>query len=233
MISLKNLCFALALLFTSCSGGRYLSFKVKSAEITSLEVFKPISFIALVEKENKGVINDSISYRLEKILSKEIFDSTNMLPTLNPIIIKDEHIETQLEYEIIQICMSSSQNYSLKTITIPSRIDNVLETRGKRFGLIVFCSGFTRSKENLKSLTEGAFFRAAVETVAFGAISGVSSILIDRDMRSKITLHIMIVDAEKNNIAFFNDPSFRALDVLDEKLIKKKIAKAFSTYFKK
>jgi hypothetical protein len=234
MWSIKNLCIALALIFTSCSGSKYLRSKVKAKEITELEVFRPLSFIALIEKKNKGIINDSISYRLEKIITKEIYDSNSLLPKLNPIIIKDDYTETQLEYEIIKICMTSnSTDIKIKSLPIPSRIDRILEARGKRFGLITFCSGFTRTKSNYKNEYLAGVLKNVIETVALSSTGNGLFVSINGNLSSSLSLNIMIVDAEKNNITFFNEALFKTLNVLDEKLIKKEIAKLVSKFFKK
>lgn len=230
---LKNLFFATILIFTSCSGSKYISSKVKTEEIKELEVFKPLSFIALIEEKNKAIINDSISYTLEKLITKELYDTNNFLPKLNPIIIKDDYTETQLEYEIIELCTkASSEDIKIKALTIPPRINKILESRGKRFGLIAYCSGFTRTKANYKNVYEAGAIRSVVETVVLSSIGNGIFISINGNLSSSLSLNIMIVDAKKNNISFFNESLFKTLNVLDEKLVKNLITKMISKYFK-
>ncbi len=233
MWNLKNLCFAASLIFISCNGSRYLSSKVKANEITELEVFKPVSFIALIEKANKGDINDSISFGLEKIITKELFDSTFLLQKLNPIIIKEENTERQLVYETIKLNMAISEDYKIKSFTLPPRINMVLKSRGKRFGLIVFSNGFTRTNANFKTEVKDGILKSVMETVVFSALGSGPFISINVNAGSRITLSAMIVDAEKNNVAFYNESSFTSLNVLDHNLIKKEIRKLVGKYFKK
>lgn len=233
MIILKNLLFAACLIFTSCNGSRYLSSKANAKEITELEVFRPLSFIALVEKGNKGNINDSISLGLEKIITKELFDTSFFKAKLNPIIIKDEYVETQLEYEIIKVSMGLAGDLNIRTTKIPPRIFMALKSRGKRFGLIVLCNGFTRTKENYKKEVKDPMLKSAIETVILNTSINGLFISIMPGAGSSISLSVLIVDVEKNNIAYFRESTFSSLNVLDQNLINKEIRKLVSKYLRK
>lgn len=228
----KNLLFAAVFILTSCTGSRYISSKVKVSEIKELEVFRPLSFIALVDQNNISYINDSISSRMEKIITKLVFDSLQDLPKLNPILTKDDFIAEKIETEIIQLCLLTKEDVKIKSLPISPWLDKTLESRGKRFGLIVLNYGFTRTKADLKAANKNAAIKSITETLIMNAFIG-PSVSIYINIPSRIYTNFMIIDSEKNNITFFNTSVFKSLNVLDVKLVKKHVSKLVSNYFKK
>jgi hypothetical protein len=221
--------FALFISFVSCSP-KYLASKVKPTEIEQLEVFRPLTYMAQIEKENKGEMNDDLSHALEKMLVEEIFNLSPKMPMLSPVIIKDEQIQLRLEDEILRLCMWTSTNSTIKKITIPPTIDYVLESKGKRFGLIILGKGYERSNANFKWAKDQVIASNILSVLSFG-VSSLPGVAVSGAERTRVVLNVMILDSKVNSIAFFNESLFVNKNKLDNTALNKELKWLFSKYF--
>jgi hypothetical protein len=191
---------------------------LKASEITDLQHFEPFCYISLIDSGNIAKLNDTLSLNSKELLIKVEDSFSGRIPETGEISVSDTTIKHKLEKEIQFLCLSAERQKNISNLKITPVIDSLLETNGKRFGLITVCTGFTRAKGNLaKQITKS--------TIS-GLLLGVS-----RDpIKANSTLYALIVDAKENNIAYFRKSSL-IKEPLEEKILLKQFEDIFEGYF--
>ncbi|HPO62798.1 MAG TPA: hypothetical protein PK762_06910 [Candidatus Kapabacteria bacterium] len=211
-----------SILFVSCSSvSKIQTSKVKPYEIKELQKFKTISYVELIESGNDAVFNDSISKKSENALSEALMNYKDKISLKGEIIVNDTFLQKQIELEISFLYYSIDAQDIFSTLKITPKIDSLLESKGKRFGLITIVSGFTRAKGNY-----GA-------QIAKGIGMGIATLgfYSETPIESYSNLCIMIVDSKENNIAFFRKSSLKEEEPYDSEVLKKQIFDIFEGYF--
>lgn len=212
-------------ILTSCTPMGMLSSDVRPSEVKDLQSLTPFSYIYLIEKENKSSLNDTLSDMSQELLQNVLTDlaqNQNRLPITGELeTTADTLIRNQLEREVEYLCLTADRTRKLGDLAITPVLDSLLEMNGKRFGLITVAAGFTRQKGNYGG------------QIAKGIVVGVLTLglFAPVPIKSNSTIYMMIVDAEKDNIAFFNKAYVQDKEPLDENVIRKQIDKVFENYF--
>ncbi len=205
--------------FCSCSTSRLLMSNVNPSEINDLQIFEPFSYINLIYKNNYGVYNDSISQKSKQIVT-EVISSNKRIPVSGLVSVNDSIVFKKVEKEVEYLCLNSNKN-DFSSIIIPPTIDSLLESRGKRFGLITVTTGFTRTRENYtKQIVKGL-------TVSLFSLG----MYYQTPVKSNSTIYTIIVDAQQNNIAFYRKSSLQDYEPLHKVIIESQIEELFDGYF--
>jgi len=184
--------------FASCTVSRGFVSTVKRAEIQQVLQFEPLTFVGIIEKEDKITYNDSLS-----IISQELFETAlsndKTIPVTGKIVIEDSIVSNRVQYEIFMMMRYINGRVNVEDIPIPPTIDSILESQNERFGLLAYSRGFIRTDDNydkeveksaaLALLTLGTYYRMTYQYVTHGGI--------------------VIVDSQNNNIAFVTDESYK------------------------
>ncbi len=210
------------LLLGSCTSSRLVS-DVRPSEVKDLQLVTPFSYIHFIKNGNKGALSDTLSDMSEKLVLKvmEDYQRQNRLPITGNLFIEDSLLNKQIERQIESLCMVAEQRRSLTNLQIPAALDSLLEMNGKRFGLITVATGFTRVKGN--------YGGQAAKAVAIGVLT--LGLFAPIPVKSNSTIYALIVDAEKNNIAFFRKVYETEKDPLDKAVLRRQLDKMFTGYF--
>ncbi len=217
----KALIALCCLLLSSCTATKPLTSSVKSTEVTDLKLLEPYSYISMIKKGNRGELDDSIS-AISKNLIIEIFTTNNQpIPLSGNIFLSDSSINRELEKEFELLILFADRNRTITNLNITPTLDKVLEANQTRFGLIVVCTGFTRVKGNYgKEIVKGA----AIGILTLGMV-------VPTPVKAYSTLYAMIVDSEKNNVAFYRKSYLQDAEPVDKSILEKQYSKIFEGYF--
>ncbi len=197
-----------------------LTSHVAPTEIGDMQKFETFSYIALIEGGNRGKINDTLSKQSKAIFNEALAEFTS-IPVTGTITVTDTSTKNRIEEAVAYLFLSARKQQSIEALVIPSVLDSLLELNGKRFGLLTMTTGFTRVKGNYAG------------QIAKGVAMGILTLgtFYQTPIKSNSTVYIMIVDAQDNNVAFFNDFSLQDKDPLNKAILTKQIQKLFNGYF--
>ena len=177
---------------SSCTAKKGFVTKLPKQEIVDVQRFPIVSDIYALDKNDYGFRSDSLS-ALSVVCIDNYLDKQNNICIGGNIKIDDTIVQKKVNEEIRKLSETSFDNKEIAFIPIPATVDSILESHGKRFGLLVYATGFERYEKNRLK----AFVQAAT------IMQGGATINPYYDYFSTISL--MIVDADRNNIAFYNN----------------------------
>ena len=211
-----------AILCTSCSTPKFLTSDVKAVDITEMLKIEPFSYISLIEKGNKSVFNDSISNNTKVVLNESVETFRDKLRlSSEEIILTDSLDRAELEEELRILMTAADRNQSVQNIAITPLIDSLLNANGKRFGLIIVQSGFTRTKGNYG----GQIVKGIGIGILTGLLTGISYQQIP--VKASTTLYAMIVDSQNKNVAFYNKSFLQDAEPTKKEVIIKQLNNVF------
>ena len=217
----KMLFFGAALILTSCGTNKFLTSEVSANEISNLNYFESLSYIQYIEKGNKATLSDSLSkttsFKLDSILVK----NKSKIKLSDKIIIENDTLKAQIETEIIYLAQLITKQRKLDGILLTPAIDSVLENNNQRFAMLNVATGFGRKKSNYRG------------QVAKGVAVGILTLgmAIPAPIKSNLTLHSFIFDAQENNIAFYKRSLPIEKEPTDAEAIEKQLILMFNGYF--
>nr|WP_271544675.1 hypothetical protein [Pelobium sp.] len=220
MKHLNQLFFGL-LILSSCATMKPMTSSVKHTEISDLQSFEPVSYISLIETGNKRKFNDSLSQISQKLLTSALKSFPDNIPITGDVSVVEPRVKQILAKDIEYLVISAERQKSIATLKITPTLDSLLESKGKRFGIITAASGFTRKKGNYGG------------QIAKGVLTGLLTMgmYYQTPIKANSTIYTLIVDSKENNIAFFQKSFLQDKDPLEEDVIKKQIQKIFEGYF--
>ncbi|MDR1762473.1 MAG: hypothetical protein LBR64_00755 [Dysgonamonadaceae bacterium] len=223
-----NLLLLAAVLFTSCSTSKFLTSDVKPVEITDMLKIEPFAYISLIKKGNQGEYSDSVSSISKSALNEsvEIFRERLHLASGEAVVI-DSIDREMLENELHFLILSADRNRNIKNLPVTPVIDSLLTANGKRFGLIIVQSGFTRAKGNYNS--------QVAKGIGIGILTGIltmgTAAVYQAPVKSISTLYAMIIDNQNKSVAFYNKSVLQGKEPTNKENIIKQLEKVFEKYF--
>ncbi len=209
------------IILSSCTATKPMTSSVKPTDVTNIKLLEPYSYISMIKKGNRGELDDSVS-TISKELVLEIFaTNSSHIPLSGDIFLSDSAINIALEKEFESLIITADRNKSVSNLNITPTLDNVLEANQTRFGLIIVCTGFTRSKGNYgKEIVKGA----AIGILTLGMV-------VPTPIKAYSTMYAMIVDSEENNVTFYRKSFLQDMEPLDKATLTKQYMKMFDGYF--
>ncbi len=186
-------------------------------------LFQPIVSVFTMEKENKVLYNEAISKETNFNLTNTIFKYKLKLPVWEYFYSKDSVANEKINTEIKLLFVAMKIAKKTTDVKITPFLDKILETNGKRFGLLIFAEGFSRTQKNYNN----QLMLGALTAVVFGLGN---AYIPDKNY---LSLYAIIIDAKENNIAFFNDAYGPNIDPSNQQNMYYKVDELFSKYFKK
>lgn len=186
----------LVLALSSCSTKKGFVTKLPKQEIADVHRFAAVSDIFALDKNDNGFRSDSLS-TLSRQCIDAYLDKQENIEIKGRIEINDTLVQRKVNDEIRQLADVAFDNKEIALIPIPRTIDSLLETQGKRFGSLAYATGFERYESN--------FWKSMSQAIIM--MRGGATLNPYYDHLSMIAL--MIVDADKNNIAFYNNSTLR------------------------
>ena len=210
----------LGIILQSCVTNKYLSSATPMNQVTNIEYFEPYSYIQLIKKGNKSELNDSLSLESKRRIDSVIYSNKNLYKVKNKIIIENSSINEKVENELSFLIQSAMQKRKLEGIELTPVIDSILESRNQRFALGIVAVGFGRRKGNYGGqVAKGV----AVGVLTLGLFAPVP-------IKSNLSLYSVIVDSQKNEIAFYKKTLPIEKSPTDPIIIKRQLDKLYENY---
>ncbi len=207
--------------FVSCTVTKPLTSDVTPAEVTDLKLLEPYSYISMIKKGNRGELDDSISDISKQLNIEALKSFSGKIPLTGEIFLTDSAVNSSLEKEYEDLLLTAERNRDITHLRITPTLDKVLESNETRFGLVVVASGFTRVKGNYgKQVLKGA---------ALGILT--LGMYYETPIKAYSTVYAMIVDAQKDNVAFFRKSFLQDLEPINPNVLSKQYEDIFEKYF--
>lgn len=209
-------------LITSCSTGNLWRSSLSKDEIQRLDYLKPVSFINYIEKGNKAQFNDSLSALSETLVETVVWSKRDNIPLNNKIntLYEDDRlfIENELSAIVDALEYGGANFYELH---LSQDLLDFMRENNSRYLLGVVSNGLTRRPGNY---TGQIFKSIGIAILTFGMYYPVP-------IKSSSNMYVMILDAEKENLAFYRRSILQDQSPLDAAVIEKQIYKIFKGYF--
>lgn len=210
----------LLVLFVSCNTTKMLTSGVKAGEVTDLQLMEPLGFVALIQQGSEPVHNDSLS-RIGSLMLDEILSKQSLLPVTGRIDFSNDWLRHQVKNEVLELCARIEKQKTLDNVVLGSTVDSLLEASGKRFGLFVLLQGVTRTNRNY-----------ANQSLKGGMIGLLTlGLYMPIPIKAQTRVLALVVDAEKNDVAFFRSTVFKNKEPLDIEVLKSDVGDLFEKYF--
>ena len=208
-------------LAASCTTSKIITSGLPPSEISDLKLLEPRSYISIITKGNRGEINDSLCSVSSQLIMKVTESFRGQVPLTGNILLSGTETNTSLEKEFESLLLTAEGMKDLSHLQITPVLDKVLEANETRFGLVIVSSGFTRLKGNYgKQIVKGA----ALGLLTLGMYA-------QTPVKANSIIYAMIVDSEKNNVAFFRKSTLQDSEPLDEAILTRQFRTIFSGYF--
>jgi len=197
-----------------------LKSKVKPEEITTLQLFEPLSFVEFIETGNEGFRSDSLSEIRHHFVLKLLKEYRSQLHITGDISLADTSVKGKVWRELASNMHYITRYGNLYFLKPTPVIDSILTSRGQRFGLLIFSYGFIRQEGNYGK--EYAKYKAK-DFLSLGWDS-------EKPIPLNSALYAVIFDAKEHDVAFFGE-SDRPEQPMKEELLKKRFLEIFQGYF--
>ncbi len=207
--------------FVSCTVTKPLTSDVTPAEVTDLKLLEPYSYISMIKKGNQGELDDSISDVSKQMNIDALKGFSGKIPLTGEIFLTDTAVNHKLEKEYEHLLLAADRNKEITHLRITPMLDKVLESNETRFGLVIVTSGFTRVKGNYgKQVLKGA----AIGILTMG-------MYVQTPVKAYSTIYAMIVDGQKDNVAFFRKSFLQDQEPINPNILSKQYEDIFEKYF--
>ncbi len=182
---------------------------------------EPYSNISVIAKGNRGEKDDSASFMSGNLIIDVAEKFKGQVPLTGNIFLTDPDINSSLMKEYESLILAVQTIKDLSHLQIPPTLDKVLEANDTRFGMITVASGFTRVRGNYgKEVVKGAL----LGLVTLG-------MYYQTPIKSTSNIHVIIVDSQNNNVAFYRRSFLQDKEPLDEAVLMKQFKDIFTGYF--
>ncbi len=190
---------------------------IQASEITDVQFFPVISYMNLIESKNKPSYNDSLSTSSALVIKQTLLKIKEIPVTDTVIVVDKVKYEKEVEFLFSTIIKKKQVN----EISLTPIIDSLLSASGKRFGIIIFSSGFSRGKGN--------YGKEIAKSVGVGLLT--LGMYTPVPYKASSNLYVMIVDAQNHNVGFYNRSNFLDREPLDQKVVFKQLQSMFKGFY--
>jgi hypothetical protein len=206
---------------TSCITNKMLVSKVKPTEIKSLAYFEPISYVQLIKKGNKPILNDSLSSLTKKGVENTLLKNKNNFHLSEKLEISNDTLNRKIINEIAQIVRIAKTTKKVSGIQLTPIIDSIMESNSQRFALAIVATGFGRRKGN--------YGGQVAKGIGIGILT--LGMYTPAPIKSSLILYGIIFDAKNNEIAFYKNTNPTEKNPTDSSVINEQFKKLFKDYF--
>ena len=189
------LLLSLVLTLSSCGAARYYAGFTPGAAKEGMVALGPCSVQYYIDKQNKEAYDDSLSTASESLIAT-IVEELNL-----PVTQRVQLDSVQKEEAIAFMRFITAQDKELRgDYPIPDLFDELLESKGERYGLLIYADGMTRdSKGFAKEVAKGVLLGVATAVLTMGTMSvyGTSVSCVSH-------IYVAILDSETDRVVFYN-----------------------------
>ena len=218
-----------ALAAVSCAGSRYIASEVTPAQMIDLAWFEPFSDIAFIEKGDRAERNDSLTFVAQEQLNAALAAVEPMFPpSSGPKVLAYAGPATReiTQEEVLDILAQVATKQQIRNMPVLPLLDEMLTDSGRRYGLMVVQTGFSRRKGNYAGQVAKGIGLGILTAIATGGMVSVYG----APSKANSTLHAFIVDAESDSIVFYNRVETEA-EPCDPEVLAKQVDKLFRKVF--
>jgi hypothetical protein len=189
------LLLSLVLTLSSCGAARYYAGFTPGAAKEGMVVLGPSSVQYYIDKQNKEAYDYSLSTASESLIAT-IVEELNL-----PVTQRVQLDSVQKEEAIAFMRFITAQDKELRgDYPIPDLFDELLESKGERYGLLIYADGMTRDTKGFaKEVAKGVLLGVATAVLTMGAMSvyGTSVSCVSH-------IYVAILDSETDRVVFYN-----------------------------
>jgi len=189
------LLLSLVLTLSSCGAARYYAGFTPGAAKEGMVVLGPSSVQYYIDKQNKEAYDDSLSTASESLIAT-IVEELNL-----PVTQRVQLDSVQKEEAIAFMRFITAQDKELRgDYPIPDLFDELLESKGERYGLLIYADGMTRDTKGFaKEVAKGVLLGVATAVLTMGAMS-----VYGTPVSSVSHIYVAILDSETDRVVFYN-----------------------------
>lgn len=180
---------------SSCGPARHLSNGYQTDEIRDVMLFDPVSKIEIIGKGGITVTDTTACIASQELLLETLktYDSgLNIKAVHRPESNREtEKIRKEIE-NLYARHLNASEEDGAITYPIPENIDRILEKSGHRYGMVLYCYGFSRTGGNYATQVAKS---VGIALLTLGSVYTVP-------YKDKSNLHLFLIDSEKDQIAY-------------------------------
>ena len=189
------LLLSLVLTLSSCGAARYYAGFTPEAAKKGMVVLGPSSVQYYIDKQNKEAYDDSLSTASESLIAT-IVEELNL-----PVTQRVQLDSVQKEEAIAFMRFITAQDKELRgDYPIPDLVDELLESKGERYGLLIYADGMSRDTKGFaKEVAKGVLLGVATAVLTMGAMS-----VYGTSVSSVSHIYVAILDSETDRVVFYN-----------------------------
>jgi|GEM_PF-2049726 len=189
------LLLSLVLTLSSCGAARYYAGFTPGAAKEGMVVLGPSSVQYYIDKQNKEAYDDSLSTASESLIAT-IVEELNL-----PVTQRVQLDSVQKEEAIAFMRFITAQDKELRgDYPIPDLFDELLESKGERYGLLIYADGMSRDTKGFaKEVAKGVLLGVATAVLTMGAMS-----VYGTSVSSVSHIYVAILDSETDRVVFYN-----------------------------
>jgi hypothetical protein len=185
--------FGLTLIFTSCVTNQYISKNVKPTDLTAIKYFEPMAYVGLIEKGNKGKLNDSLSLISKKLLDS-IIRNNNSFRIEEKIEVYGIENNTKVNNELSTMIQTIINNKKLDGVQLSPTVDSIMKSKKQRFAMVSLTNGFGRRKGN--------YGNQIAKGIGVGILT--LGMYVPVPVKSSLSLFTIILDSERNEVIYYS-----------------------------
>jgi hypothetical protein len=182
----------ITLVLTSCVTNKYISKNVNATEITEIKYFAPFSYVSLIEKGNKSVLNDSLS-SISKVLLDSVIRNNNDFKIEKRIDVNGLKNNIKVNNELSFLIQTVMNTKKLDGVKLTPTIDSIMKANKQRFAMASVTTGFGRKKGNYGNQVAKGI---GVGILTLGMYAPVP-------IKSSFSLFTIILDSERNEVVYY------------------------------
>ena len=189
------LLLSLVLTLSSCGAARYYAGFTPGAAKEGMVVLGPSSVQYYIDKQNKEAYDDSLSTASESLIAT-VLEELNL-----PVSQRVQLDSVQKEEAVAFMRFITAQDKELRgDYPIPDLFDELLESKGERYGLLIYADGMSRDTKGFaKEVAKDVLLGVATAVLTMGAMS-----VYGTSVSSVSHIYVAILDSETDRVVFYN-----------------------------
>lgn len=185
----------------------------------NIVLFDPVSRIEVIGKDNLNAKSETASAEAQNLLKEKIctYDTGLGIDALH--VSEDLKEAYAVQDDIIALAdwYINTNGEDLSYIEIPPTIDSIIESSGRRYGMIIYSEGFSRTGCN--------YALEIAKTVGIGILTGYVTV----PFKNSSSIYLMILDSKTDRIAY-NRCTFGEYNPLSGKHVEKQFKRLFKDF---
>lgn len=185
----------------------------------NIVLFDPVSRIEVIGKDNLNTRSETASADAQNLLKDMVctYDTGLEIDAIHVSEDLKEAYEIQDDIVALGDWYINTEGYDLSYIDIPRTLDSIIEASGRRYGLVLYSEGFSR--------TGGNYALEIAKTVGLGLLTGYVSV----PYKNSSVIYLLILDSKTDRIAYYRHTGGE-YNPLSTKHIKKQFKRLFKDF---